>query len=107
MLKGKIMRKTVAVIAVAGALALTGCGGSVESEYLELYKAQLQDLPEGPFKAVPDDKAVELGHQACADLEESGSEAAVLINYAFGDTTERDVANYTAALNAAQETLCP
>lgn len=78
-----------------------------EQQFLEAYKTELETLPEGPHQQLgTDEEAIQLGYQACDDLSQM-SHGEALFAYAFSDATEEQVADYNAALNAAQFTLCP
>jgi hypothetical protein len=78
-----------------------------EEQFLEAYKTELQTLPEGPHQQLgTDEEAIHLGYQACDDLTVM-SHGEALFAYAFSEATEEQVADYNAALNAAQFTLCP
>jgi hypothetical protein len=78
-----------------------------EQQFLEAYKTELQTLPEGPHQQLgTDEEAIQLGYKACDDLTVM-SHGEALFAYAFSEATEEQVADYNAALNAAQFTLCP
>lgn len=81
---------------------------SPEDQFLELYKQELQTLPEGPHEQIGTDAdSIALGYQACDDLSVM-SYGEALFAYAFDlESTEETVADYNAALNAAPLTLCP
>lgn len=80
---------------------------NAEQQFLEAYKTELETLPEGPYAQLGTDaEAIQLGYRACDDLSIM-SHAEALFAYAFSDATEEQVADYNAALNAAQFTLCP
>lgn len=79
-----------------------------EQQFLQAYKTELQTLPDGPYAQLgSDEEAVQLGYLACEDIVTMGGHGPALFAYAFSDATEDQVADYNAALNAAQFTLCP
>lgn len=82
--------------------------GNPKTQYLDLYKQELQTLAGGPYDQLgTDEETIQLGEQACSDLEVMSYGEALLV-YAFDEnTTEAQVADYNAALNAAASTLCP